>query len=472
MVNRILIRIKVVQMLYAYLLTRTEFRIDTNPDLSSVDKRFAYSTYIDLLMLLLELTGHRTTPASVLPSPGQDRRLAESAVGVALSSDPVVKEWIFKGKHKSEVVNNVISDVREAITESTIYRETLSNGKFTLSEEVEMWQVLFATTIATNPTLIRTLRSLPDFSEVGFEMAVNKVIETLKSFYGTRAGYHQAMQSLEASLLQAHKLYISLFDLIIRLTHAEENRIENARAKYLATAEDKNPNMRFVENSFAATLAESRDLEKLVKDYAIDWTSDITFLNSLLKTVRESKIYADYMNAKTTDWTVDCEFWRSLMKDVILPSDELAAALEDESVYWNDDLHIIGTFVLKSIRTDANSEPGELKFLPRYKDEEDSRFGAELFEAAVRNRDEYMSLIQRFVDTSNWDSERIAFMDSVIMVCALAEIVNFPNIPLAVSLNEYIDIANMYSSPKSGQFINGIMSSAVRHLHTEGVIMK
>lgn len=472
MVNRILIRIKVVQMLYAYLLTRTEFRIDTNPDLSSADKKFAYSAYIDLLMLLLLLTGHRVSPSGAPSTLHLDRRLTTSAVGKALASDLTLKELVFKNKHGECDISAVAPALLDEITSSAIYRENRNKRKFGLQEEVDMWIVLFESTIAKSATLRSAMRNVPGFTGVGFEMAVAKVVETLKSFYGAQAGYWQALQNLETSLMQSHKLYMSLFKLIVDLTRAAENRIENAKAKYLATAEEKNPNTRFIDNTLAAALADNEELSKAVKDYGIDWTADITLLNSLLNTITASKVYRDYIEAPAPDWNTDCEFWRSLMKDVILPSDDLAAALEDTSVYWNDDLHIIGTFVLKSLRIDAQNEPGHLQFLPHYKDEEDARFGSELFEFAVKNRDEYNDIINRFVDSANWDADRLAFMDDVIMICALAEIVNFPGVPLPVSLNEYIDIANMYSSAKSGQFINGIMSSAVQYLRREGIINK
>lgn len=472
MVNRILIRIKVVQLLYAYLLTRTEFRIDTDPDMSSADKKFAYSAYIDLLLLLLELTGHRTTKTDKARNIKPDRRLATSTVGNALADDLTIKDIIFKEKHNAALFRDSLDLFLNEIYQTAIYRENKNKRKFGLEEEVNMWIVLFESTLLKSGTLKGIMRNMPGYTSVGFEMAVERVVETLKSFYGTRAGYWQALQNLEASLLQAHKLYISLFELIVQLTHEAENQIENAKTKFLATSQDKNPNTRFIDNEFAVSLSANRELTDYVKEYGIGWTGDITLLSSLLNLIKSSQIYKDYMEDSDHTWEKDCEFWRQILKNVILPSDELFAALEDTSVYWNDDMHIIGTFVLKSIRIASLASPGTVTFLPRYKDEEDSRFGAELFEYAVKNRGEYSALVDRFVDTSNWDAERIAFMDSIIMICAIAEIVNFPNIPLAVSLNEYIDIANTYSSAKSGHFINGILSSVVQYLRQENIIMK
>lgn len=168
----------------------------------------------------------------------------------------------------------------------------------------------------------------------------------------------------------------------------------------------------------------------------------------------------------------DCEFWRNVFKNIILPSDELAEALETKSVYWNDDLDIMGTFVLKTIKRIGGSAEEPVELLPKYKDEEDSRFGAELFMDAVNNLEEYRSYIDRFINASQWDPERLAFMDGVIMITAIAELLNYPLIPVPVTLNEYIEIANSYSTPRSGQFINGILYSVINYLRSEGKLTK
>lgn len=472
MVNRILIRIKVVQMLYAYLLTRTEFKIDTNPDTSSADKKFAYTAYVDLLLILLELTGHNTSNLSKRSSYVIDKKLATSAVGAALASDFNIKNLVLKDLHDMSAFASAIQPLHDYITDTSVYKEYRRKRKLDLGNEVELWIVLFQSAISTNPDIVRIFRSLPGFSSVGYDMAVNMVVETLKSYHDAKAGYYQALKNLEASLDKAHHLYMSIFALIVELTRIRENQIEAAKTKFLATAEEKNPNKRFVDNSFAAALAASPELAAAIKEYGISWDDDYTLLTSLLQSIVESPAYQRYMDEPTTDWNADCEFWREVLKNVVFVSDDFIDALENRSVYWNDDLQIIGTFVLKSIRQDAQGAENTVSFLPQYKDDEDARFGAELFELAVANRNTYTEYIEKFIDTANWDSDRIAFMDQIIMICAITEIINYPNIPLAVSLNEYIDIANVYSSPKSGQFVNGILYSVVRYLKDEGTIVK
>lgn len=177
------------------------------------------------------------------------------------------------------------------------------------------------------------------------------------------------------------------------------------------------------------------------------------------------------MNFPATDYKTDCEFWRNIYRYVIFSNPDFLETLEDKSVFWNDDLDIIGTFVLKTVkRFDSEDHAGAL--LPKYKDEEDARFGAELFADTVRNRDLYRGYIDTFVNASNWDTERLAFMDVVIMLTAISEIINFPKIPVNVSINEYIELAKSYSTPKSGNFINGILGSIVVMLNDEGIINK
>ncbi len=472
MVNRILIRTKVVQLLYSYLLTRTEFKIDTDPDLSSSDKKFAHTAYVDLLMLLLELTGHSSENINKVSRYAIDPKLEASMLGNALSKDMNIRDLMFKATHNIDKLSPAIQQLHDRIASSNIFTEYKRKRKIDLSTEVTLWSVIFETIIANDPKLTEAFRTIPGYTAIGMKMAVAKVIATIKSYEDARSGYFNALKNLDKALDKAYELYLSMFVLIVELTKEQERRIETAKTKFLATSQDLNPNMRFVDNSFAKALADSEALAELTKDRAINWNTDITLLGSLLDSITASALYKSYMDAPDTDWEKDCDFWRKVMKDIVLTSDELNEALEDMSVYWNDDLPIMGTFVLKTIRR-AGSHPGEpVSFLPKFKDDEDASFGAELFEKSVANREKYRSYIDKFINASNWDTDRLAFMDIVIMIVAIAEIIGYPNIPLPVTFNEYIDIANSYSSPKSGQFINGILYNVVNYLKDENIIVK
>ena len=258
----------------------------------------------------------------------------------------------------------------------------------------------------------------------------------------------------------------------VYITDMEAERIEAAKNKYCPTDEELNPNMRFVNNAFVAAIRENPDMEAYLKKHPFSWESDYYMLKDLLDKIKQSEAYKQYMAEDETSFAKDCELWRTLLRMVVFPSDSLAEALEQRSVYWNDDLTIMGTFVLKSIKHFAAAQSEEVNLLPIYKDEEDARFGPELFLTAIKERDTYRSYIDRFVNDSSWDPERLAFMDIVILVTAITELLKFPSIPMAVTMNEYVEIANYYSTPRSGQFINGVLFSIANYLKEEGKLNK
>ena len=178
------------------------------------------------------------------------------------------------------------------------------------------------------------------------------------------------------------------------------------------------------------------------------------------------------MSLPEVTYSDDCELWKQLLKTVIVPSDALAESLESKSVFWNDDLDIMSTFVAKTIKQFAaagNDSPG---LLPKFKDAEDAKFGEQLFIDTIKNQDLYHSYITRFIDKKQWEADRIPFMDNVIISVIISELINFPLIPIPVTINEYVDIANRYSSPKSGIFINGIITNIIKTLREEGKIKK
>lgn len=279
-----------------------------------------------------------------------------------------------------------------------------------------------------------------------------------------------AKKELNKSLDKAYELYHALFVLMIELTRLQDQRIDLARNKYLPTEEDLNPNTRFIDNELIKKLIDNKDLNEYLKEHPFTWQDDNMFLRRMLDKIMNSDIYTDYMNGTTTDFKEDCEFWRTIMRKVILVDEEFVEILESKSVYWNDDIASMGTFMLKTLKRmeDRISD----KMLPMYKDDVDKMFGEELFTYSVRNKKQYNELIDKFVQTELWDTERLAFMDRIIMIVAIAEIINFASIPTRVTMNEYIEIAKFYSTPKSGQFVNGILNSVVNYLKSEGRLLK
>ncbi len=475
MINRVLIRIKVVQMLYSYLLTKSEFRIEPAPESATRDKRFAYTVYIDTLLMILRLSGQNAgSQRQTSPLAGHTIHpaLTSSKLVRALRDDDQIKGIILRKNELPDDMADAIEPVYFALTDSSAYKNHIKSKSHEMADDVKFWAAVLPTVVLKNAKFVECARRNPDFSITGLEKGVEMAVATLESFSDNRYMLRDASKALTASLDKAYELYHALLLLPAEITALRDVRIENARHKFLATPEDLNPNTRMIDNPLPARIAECDDMTEYLKSNPFSWDGDLDMIQRLLDRIMESKIYKDYMEAPATDYKTDCEFWRSVMKNIILPSDDLAEALESKSVYWNDDLEIMGTFVLKTLKRIASSPEGCVELLPKYKDEEDARFGAELFMDAVNNFDEYRSYVEKFINSTSWDPERMAFMDLIVMVTAIAELLNYPLIPIPVTLNEYIEIANAYSTPRSGQFVNGILYSVINYLQEQGKLNK
>lgn len=280
-----------------------------------------------------------------------------------------------------------------------------------------------------------------------------------------------AKKELNKSLDKSYELYNALLKLMIELTDVQDLRLDEAKHKFLPTEEDLRPNMRFVENEFVNLLRTNQTLTDYVNDKKINWRDDELFVRLLLDKILRSEEYQKYMEMPSTTLVRDGEVWYQIMKKVVLPDENLLEHLQSMSVYYtDDDLQIVGQFVLKTIRRFEEGE--DTPIMPQFKDDEDSRFGEELFSKIVAEMEQNNSYIDQFVKTEKWDTERIALMDRLVMCAALTEIRNYPSIPVNVSLNEYIELAKDYSTPRSGQFVNGILNAVVKKLRTDKEIIK
>lgn len=478
MINRVLIRIKVVQLLYSHMLTQSEFKIEPAAENPSPDKKYAHDLYMDLLLLVLELSGLDVTSGrrfSPLTGLTLDKHINRNALAKSLGTLEELRNMILKDRGNVRVFDSVVPALYAAIPTIPAYKNYSKLKQPDMRDDVALWTSIAKNLFLNNPDFIEAARQNPDFTMVGFERGVESFISTLADYGDTRTLLTQSRNALAHSLDKAYELYVALLQLSIAITAEQDRRIDDARNKYVPTDEDLNPNLRFVENKFVKALAENEGFREYVEDKSLSWETDFALVESLLNKVLASDLYAAYM-ARTEESTLeeDAEFWRAVYKDIILPSDELVEALENKSVYWNDDLHIMGTFVIKTVRKFALSKKdgADVRILPKYKDEIDEKFGPELFLSAVKHYDEYRSLIDRFVNSSRWDADRLAFMDIIIMVAAITELLDYPAIPVAVTLNEYIEIANSYSTARSGSFINGILYSVVNHLREEGRLNK
>ena len=306
---------------------------------------------------------------------------------------------------------------------------------------------------------------------------INRIIIRIKALQIVYAYYQKnscdltsAEKELLFSLEKAYDLYHYLLLLIVLLTDAEQKRLDINKHKLLASEEELNPNTRLADNRFAEQLRTNSKLSAFSNRKGALWNEDNSlFVRNLLKKIIQSDYYKKYLNSPDT-YNSDQEFWKSVFKHIILEDEELSEILEEKSIYWKDDLDVIGAFVLKTIKRFNPETSSKQELMPMFKDEEDREFAIKLLRCALLEEKENNDRINRQI--SNWELDRIAQMDLYIMQIALSELLNFPSIPVSVTLNEYIDLARYYSTPKSPNFINGILDSIVKELKSEGKIFK
>ena len=306
---------------------------------------------------------------------------------------------------------------------------------------------------------------------------INRVLIRLKIVQIVYAYYQNGGKNLDTaekelffSLSKAYDLYNYLLLLMVEITKQAEKKQSAAKSKLLPTAEELYPNTKFVDNRFIAQLEVNKQLLEFSETQKKTWENESEFVKRLCEKIMDSDIYKEYMASETSSYEEDRELWRKIYKRIIFNNDELDQVLEDQSLYWNDDKEIVDTFVLKTIKRFEEENGAKQELLPEFKDEEDQDFARRLFRRTILNADYYRHLISE--NTRNWDLDRVAFMDVIIMQIALAEILSFPNIPVSVSLNEYVEIAKLYSTPKSGSFINGTLDGIVNVLKKENKLTK
>lgn len=280
----------------------------------------------------------------------------------------------------------------------------------------------------------------------------------------------KAENELLFSLQKSYDLYFYLLSLMVELTNVYEQKIDARKSKLLPSQEDMRPNTKLLENKFIKQLSENKTLQKYLGERPFSWAEHDVFVRKVLDDILNSEAYQDYISDYSGEYADDREFWRKVFKHIICANEDLYNILEDESLYWNDDIEIIESFVLKTIKRFEEANGAYQELLPMFKDETDREFAVKLFRESLLNVKDYRQLIDKY--TQNWESERIALMDMVIMQIAIAEILTFPSIPISVTLNEYIDIAKSYSTAKSASFINGILDAIVKELKEEKKIIK
>lgn len=297
-----------------------------------------------------------------------------------------------------------------------------------------------------------------------------KIVQLTYAYY--QNGHHNmdtAEKELLFSLSKAYDLYNYLLGLIVAITQEERRRVDIAtrRAEREGT---ETPSQRFAFNKFATQLEENKQLNLFMEDKKMSWENDVEAVRKLCDQIERSPLYQEYMMSDAEDYETDRELWRRIYRTLIQGNEDLDAILEEKSLYWNDDKEIVDTFVLKTIKRFDPANKADQELLPEYDDTEDREYALKLFRSTILNADTY----QRYMsETSrNWNFSRSAYMDVVLMQIAIAEMLTFPNIPISVTINEYVDLAKLYSTPKSGGYINGMLDAIARHLVDTGRLLK
>ncbi|MBP3766999.1 MAG: transcription antitermination factor NusB [Prevotella sp.] len=305
---------------------------------------------------------------------------------------------------------------------------------------------------------------------------INRKIIRIKIVQLTYAYYQNGSKNIDSaekelffSLSKAYDLYNYLLELIVAVTKEARKHLDVARAK-ARRERTPMPSDKFAFNRFALQLEENKMLNDFLEVQKKNWDDEADFVRSLYNQITESSIYQEYMDSQDDSYAADRELWRKIYRTFIQDNDNLDSLLEEQSLYWNDDKEIVDTFVLKTIKRFDETNKSSQELLPEYDSEEDREFARKLFRATILNADEYQSYMSEA--SQNWDFSRLAYMDVVIMQIALAEMLTFPSIPISVTINEFVEIAKLYSTPRSGGYINGMLDAIARHLVGTGRLLK
>ncbi len=286
----------------------------------------------------------------------------------------------------------------------------------------------------------------------------------------------QAEAQLDASCEAARDLYIYMLGIVSPLTQIARERIDAAKNKFNPTEEEKNPNMKFVENQLAKLIDEDVDFQKIFAKKKFGWGQYDIFLKEVMNSIQTKEYFAEYMASPERSLAEDCRLFTKIYEEEFVDNETLERILEDKSLYWNDDLAYSLTWCCKTLKSFAKGEGWKL--LPLYQSEmlkgdgveSDKLFVRKLLQASFAGYEKYSAMVAESV--SGWEKERLFSTDVVLIVMGLAETVTFPTIPVKVTMNEYVEISKFYGTPKSRSFVNGLLDRLVQTLVNEGQVAK
>jgi N utilization substance protein B len=273
------------------------------------------------------------------------------------------------------------------------------------------------------------------------------------------------------SIDRIYDLFLLQIQLLVELQEKAVNHIVLTKKKHLATAEEKHPNEKFINNRLLLVLKESSQLRNYLEAAHLDnWKEDNEYVNILFQALLESQLYQDYMASEVTSFAADKEFILALFKEIIAPNEKLYSYYEDKKLTWINDYPLINTTVLKELKSIKSADTHFTLPAMYRNEEEDQEFAKVLFRKTLKFQEELQQEIEG--KTPNWESDRITIIDTILLRMAICELLHFSSIPTKVTINEYLEIAKEYATPKSSGFINGILDSLVKEYKTSNKLNK
>ena len=298
-------------------------------------------------------------------------------------------------------------------------------------------------------------------------------IKVLKNLYAHFKSGSDSLITTEKNMMhsidKAYDLYFQMLGLIVDIKRYAEERIELGRNKKLPTHEDLNPNMRFVENAVITQIEDDEALNKRLEKGGLGWHRYPELIKNLYQNLVASDYYKAYMAAPKSSYQEDIRLVQDFYINTVQDNELLESVVEEQSILWCDDIDFALIMVIRTLES-CRENQRELPLRRQYKSEDDVTFAKELLRKTLVNYKEYEEYVERF--TQNWDVERIAFLDILLLSTAMAELIGFESIPVKVTMDEYIEIAKYYSTTGSSLFINGILDKIVESLQSEGRINK
>jgi transcription antitermination protein NusB len=280
----------------------------------------------------------------------------------------------------------------------------------------------------------------------------------------------QAEKELMFSIGKTYDLYHCLLLLVLEIADVAGEKIDFALQKRMPTSEDLNPQRRFVDNLMIAQIRKNVQFNSYVSSKKLSWTNYQHIPRNLYNRMIAWNVYEEYMSTGIHNYSSDRKFIINLITDLFLNSEDLQSNLEEQSIYWNDDIEYVSSMIEKTLKKFKAESDENIPLMPLFKNTDDEEFVRILFRKAIMHNEKSSALIDK--NTTNWEVDRIALMDILVMRLAITEILEFPEIPVKVTLNEYIEIAKFYCTSKSSTFVNGILDNIVKELREEGLLKK